>query len=59
MGLVLSLLYTRHIFPYISDVLALHTIRAATFQCLDGPPQSWDDEPAIFSILLGESEHMS
>ena len=40
-GWILSLLYSRHIFPhYISDMLALCTIGVATFQCSDGTPKS-------------------
>ena len=39
-------------FYILSDVLALYTIRVATFQCVDGPSRSLNDGPAYFSILL-------
>ena len=47
------LLITCHISILLNDEWALYNNRAVLFKCSDGPPQSWDDDPANFSILLG------
>ena len=58
-GVHLKFIVHNSYFHVISDEWALHNKSCNYFNILDGPPQSWDDEPAIFSILLGETEHMS
>ena len=54
-GCILSIFVSNHTFPHINSVLTLQQTELQ--QSSDGLPLSWDDEPAIFYILLEEPEH--